>query len=445
MNLNSEQQRYFDNPYDDYVAGQSVETVDREAILNLIAKYVQNILTNQHQWELDADLYVGYAGIAYMFLCLWQSPHIPAEWNAKQSAESIIHEARHMPFTRRTDLPAFLCGSAGIHAVSAVISAKSLDRAQMGADLTKFLAGFDVARELNFHRSGSDELLVGRAGFLSACYWLNEQIQPPPIDAQPIRDICEIVVKSGRQYSLEHRSSLPLMYQYHKTEYLGAAHGVASILHMLLESPWFQRTDGDKEFRNIKAATLVDIKRSIDAFVGKFRLISLKLLSINLYCAALQAADGNFPSSMERMGAANGDDEYALVHWCHGAPGAIYLLAKAYRLFGDEKYLAACHRAADLVWRKGLLRKGPGICHGIAGNAYVFLLMYRLTGGSPKYLYRAECFRRFLESEQFVREARQPDRPFSLYEGLAGTVCFLVDMLDVNRASFPFMDVFSRN
>lgn len=137
--------------------------------------------------------------------------------------------------------------------------------------------------------------------------------------------------------------------------------------------------------------------------------------------------------------------EYHLVHWCHGAPGAIYLLAKAYLVFGDEKYLAACHKAADLVWRKGLLRKGPGICHGVAGNAYVFLLMYRLTGGDRKHLYRALCFRRFLESEQFLCESREPDCPYSLYEGLAGTVCFLVDLLEPEQAAFPFMNIFSRN
>jgi len=70
--------------------------------------------------------------------------------------------------------------------------------------------------------------------------------------------------------------------------------------------------------------------------------------------------------------------------------GIIYLFARAYIVFGrDEKYLHACTRLADTVWREGLLKKGPGICHGVAGSGYVFLLMYRLTG-EEKYLYRAE-------------------------------------------------------
>ena len=43
----------------------------------------------------------------------------------------------------------------------------------------------------------------------------------------------------------------------------------------------------------------------------------------------------------------------------------------------------------------GFLRKGPGICHGVAGTGYVFLLMYRLTQ-DKKYLARANCCAMFL-------------------------------------------------
>lgn len=156
------------------------------------------------------------------------------------------------------------------------------------------------------------------------------------------------------------------------------------------------------------------------------------------YSLALQDNEGNFPCDLDdaSSGAVN-----SLLHWCHGAPGAVYLVAKAYLLFRDERYLQSCIRAADLVWQKGLLLKGPGICHGIAGNAYVFLLMYRLTQDA-KYLHRAIKFMEFLENPSFLRYARTPDCPFSLYEGLAGTVCFLIDLLHPAKASFPFMDIF---
>lgn len=129
-----------------------------------------------------------------------------------------------------------------------------------------------------------------------------------------------------------------------------------------------------------------------------------------------------------------------LLHWCHGAPGVLPLLVKAHRVSNDPRYLQSAQLAADLIWRQGLLRKGPGICHGVAGNAYSFLIMFRQTC-ETKYWYRALAFARFLVNDQFRREARIPDRPLSLYEGLAGTVCFLCDLLEPHRAAFPFMSV----
>lgn len=41
-----------------------------------------------------------------------------------------------------------------------------------------------------------------------------------------------------------------------------------------------------------------------------------------------------------------------------------------------------------MVWQYGLLKKGYGLCHGAAGNAYAFLALYNLTQ-DVKYLYRA--------------------------------------------------------
>lgn len=76
------------------------------------------------------------------------------------------------------------------------------------------------------------------------------------------------------------------------------------------------------------------------------------------------------------------------------------------------------------------------------GSGYVFLLLYRLTK-EDRYLYRAQKFSDFMQTEEFEREARTPDSPFSLYEGLAGTVCFYSDLLNPSMAAFPFFDVFS--
>ena len=65
------------------------------------------------------------------------------------------------------------------------------------------------------------------------------------------------------------------------------------------------------------------------------------------------------------------------------------MYARAYLVLNkQQKYLDICKEMAELVWKRGLLKKGPGICHGVAGSGYVHLLMYRLTG-SQVYLNRA--------------------------------------------------------
>jgi len=77
-----------------------------------------------------------------------------------------------------------------------------------------------------------------------------------------------------------------------------------------------------------------------------------------------------------------------------------------------------------------------------SGSGYVFLLLYRLTK-EDLYLYRAQKFAEFMQTEEFQKEARTPDSPFSLYEGLSGTVCFYADLLKPSMAAFPFFDVFT--
>ena len=57
-------------------------------------------------------------------------------------------------------------------------------------------------------------------------------------------------------------------------------------------------------------------------------------------------------------------------------------------MFDDRKYLRAARDFADVVWDRGLLRKGYGLCHGVAGNGYALLAMYQATG-EHIYLWKA--------------------------------------------------------
>ena len=58
------------------------------------------------------------------------------------------------------------------------------------------------------------------------------------------------------------------------------------------------------------------------------------------------------------------------------------------QVFKEDKYLKEAVDCGEVIWQRGLLRKGYGICHGTAGNGYAFLSLYRTTR-EKKYLYRA--------------------------------------------------------
>lgn len=403
--------RYFRNPYPPYKPGDGVHIPESE-ILVLIERYVAQVIEETFdERDKDGCLYTGSAGIAYMFYKLSQS-------KVKESFPEALNQAGHYikkatscdTSNRHKELSVmFLCGNAGIWSVSAAISkATAKDYAQA---VNNFSIGLGVCQKIAFNTYGNDEVLFGRAGYLSGMYWLNTEVRRDIFSKEQILQVCETMYQSGIAYSKKKKISIPLMYECYDSRYLGAAHGVAAIYHMFLEA--FDLFDDPAK----KEA----IKQSLDMLVDT------------------QLPDGNFAPTLDEVVGKSSN----LLHWCHGAPGIVYVLVKAYLVFNEEKYLNAAKRCANLIWEKGLLRKGPGICHGVAGNAYVFLILYRLTY-EPQYLYQAIQFADFLTTREFIETARTPDNSSSLYEGVAGTICFLLDLLDPNQAAFPFMDVFAR-
>jgi hypothetical protein len=107
-----------------------------------------------------------------------------------------------------------------------------------------------------------------------------------------------------------------------------------------------------------------------------------------------------------------------------------------------EIHIQSCLKSGELVWNRGLLQKGPGICHGVAGGGYAFLLLYRLTN-DRRWLARAHAFALYMfDDDQFhTNSFMKPDNPLSLHEGLAGTLCFLLDLLTPDTAEFPLVPI----
>jgi hypothetical protein len=321
------------------------------------------------------DLYVGLSGIAFMLLKLSKSSmanDIPSLEKVKiyaDAAEEILKLSSSRKYI------SLLSGNAGVYFVSAAVN-EALNK-PIDNDIKNILKGMSIFEDPQYLDDGQDEMLVGRCGYVLGIQWLQNEINSEIIAQNDMKKLARVMLESGRNYARENEHVVPLMYQYHGREYLGAAHGVSAILLSLLN---ISLNDND----------LKDVKTTIDAILN------------------LQDS-GNFPSKFDKP-------EAHLVHWCHGAPGIVFLMAKAYKVFNEEKYLKSCLQCGDLVWEKGLLKKGPGMCHGIASSGYVFLLLHRLTN-DQKHLYRAMKFAEFLVNDHFLHEAREPDRPYSLFEG----------------------------
>ncbi len=126
------------------------------------------------------------------------------------------------------------------------------------------------------------------------------------------------------------------------------------------------------------------------------------------------------------------EPERIRVQWCHGAPGIITTI-------GDLLPWELALAGGELTWRAGPLRKGPGLCHGTAGNGFAFLRLHALTG-DVMWLDRA---RRFAVHavEQVRRERQAVGRGrYALFTGDIGVALYLRACLDQDPA-FPVIDV----
>jgi len=147
--------------------------------------------------------------------------------------------------------------------------------------------------------------------------------------------------------------------------------------------------------------------------------------------AVLEDGLANWPPR-DRPGLPGPDGQIRL-QWCAGGPGIVAAAAD----YLDEDLLLA---GAELPWHTGPpgLEKGPGICHGTAGNGYAFLEVFRRTG-DERWLDRARRFAMHaLEQVERLRAQRGRGR-YSLWTGDVGVALYAADCLDA-RAAYPILD-----
>ena len=128
-----------------------------------------------------------------------------------------------------------------------------------------------------------------------------------------------------------------------------------------------------------------------------------------------------------------------LVQHCHGAPGIVNCFAGLPDRRIDDLLIAA----GNLIWQSGPPRKGPGLCHGSAGNGHAFLKLFRRTG-QQRWLDRARRFAMHAIEQHRRDTAKYGQRRYPLWTGDLGLAVYLSNCI-AKSDRFPTMDNFFRS
>ncbi len=250
-----------------------------------------------------------------------------------------------------------------------------------------------------------------------AATFINRYFGQHIVSEQNLVEVIDKVLKDGKKLA---RKKVPFMWEWHNSQYIGAVHGVAGILYILLDYDYVKNNE----------KLMLEFEELCD------------------WMASLVLPSGNFPS---REGGAD-----RLMQFCHGAGGVIHVFIKMFEITGKAKFLQVAMNAAKAIRTYGVLHKGVGLCHGIGGNALAFLKLWKVlrqnTVTDPE-----QYWEFFLEFVQIMVNAPQallskPDDPYSLFNGISGGICVLAqakmilerrengETIDFNLIQFPGFD-----
>lgn len=200
------------------------------------------------------------------------------------------------------------------------------------------------------------------------------------------------------------------------------------------DGSWTQRLYGE-EYRGLTPphGLVGNVQMLLRALGDPDREPAFQAAAILRDTAVVEDGLANWPPHVRQELA--GPDGQIRVQWCAGGPG---IVVSAFQYLDEELFLAG----AELPWRIGppTLEKGPGICHGTAGNGYAFLKAYWRTT-DELWLERARRFAMHA-FEQVRRLRAQTGRGrYSLWTGDLGVALYLADCIS-GTAIFPVLDEF---
>jgi hypothetical protein len=374
-------------PWDD----ERVRAAIRAIVADADAAYDRDTLWPANEWDAWGtkpplkDVYCGSGGVVWALDALSRRGHAQTGIDLLAAAERTLELWRQAPDLAEAEIElpperasSLLCGEAGL-----LLVARRVDPRPEWADLL-------LARVRENRDNAFEELMWGSPGTMLAARAMHEWTGEERW-AEAWRESAEALMSRRDSDGLWTQ-------QLYGTpgRLLGPAHGLVGIVCALLqvESGWSESLP--RETAEI--------------------LASEAIVEDGLVTWPAGAGGPLAPASGIRL------------QWCHGAPGMVATAAP----YLDEELLLG---GAELTWRAGahLAEKGPGLCHGTAGNGYALLKVFERTG-DELWLERA---RRFAVHALAQVEAA-PGR-YSLFTGGVGVALFAAACLDAD-ARFPILD-----
>ncbi|KAL6064520.1 LanC-like protein 3 [Balamuthia mandrillaris] len=422
--------RFYVNDMPDYRPGDPV-FISEELRRNMSVRgsqYLELILQGappERDFADGWDVMSGSAGRALLFFHLYKNS---VEQDERQARSFLAIAARYINSSlqavekdnsaEKNQMVGFMYSAIGPYSVAAVVYDLLGDAPKSQTYISRVLATFKEV--LKGKRAFPDPFDEGKAGLLFAAYFLNDHFggkrdgAPYVIPEEWLNELAHSMlsagVRTGNETVLKWRNvAYPDVVLYDQ------GHGTSGVLFQMMHLPKFMAN-----------ATVSNLIRSTLDFL-----------------LTLQLPNGNFPTPTVPPLPEEPD---VLLQWCHGAPGYMPLFTKAWILYNDRRYLNAAKRAAEAVWKRGLLTKGLMLGHGVSGNTYMFLYMYRMTK-EPKYLYQAIRFQEYTLSHAIMSDPevmRKPEpSPFMFFVGSYASAAVLwSDMLSsLKLACMPAFEV----
>lgn len=350
----------YNNTMPDYVEGAdvSISPTLLAFMKTQLNVYLEMIYKTYPPSKFDtADVFTGTGGRAYMFLRLFQ---LTKNATYLETAHDYITTSLNKIDTIDSHYVGFLWGKTGVYSLAAVISSLRGDSETAATYVSAVQSTFD--RAVDDNNVPYDDFDSGRAGLLYAGQFLAKFYARDVISRSSVVAVAQATIARGQALSAEADSYCEWISPNDGEKWLGQSHGSAGVLHALLEVPELMEEGSNS--RKMIIGTL-------DHLVSK------------------QFPSGNFPSEYY--------DESVdkLVQWDHGAPGVMGALVQGWKMLNNATYLTSAQKAADCTWERGIVTKGLMLCHGITGNSYMQLYLYKITG-DKQYLYRGIAFQEFV-------------------------------------------------